>query len=146
MKPFTDGEFIKKCLLAVAEEVKNPEDFNKITLSRRTVTRRVEILSRDICDTLKNKSKQFEYFSLGFDETNDITDTAQLVIFIRGVDKDMNITEEFLDLMSLHGRATGEKIKEAVLTCIRNHDLDISKLISIATDGAPAMVGKILVL
>jgi hypothetical protein len=35
-------------------------------------------------------------FSLVLDENTDLTDTAQLLIFIRRIDTDFNITEELI--------------------------------------------------
>ena len=46
--------------------------FEKVSLSRRTVTRRVELIGEDIV----------KLFSLVLDESNDIKDTAQLLIFM----------------------------------------------------------------
>ena len=45
-KPFTDGEFVKKCLNVVVEEVclEKKDVFNAVSLSASTVTRRVEPL------------------------------------------------------------------------------------------------------
>ena len=55
-------------------------------------------------------STKFEYFSLALDESNDITSTAQLLIFIRGIDKQFCVTEELAALKSLHGSTKGEEI------------------------------------
>ena len=43
-KPFTDGELIKSCLIVAAEEMcpENVDLFKSISLSARTVARRVE--------------------------------------------------------------------------------------------------------
>ena len=41
------------------------------------------------------------------DESTDKQDTAQLLIFIRGIDKDFSITEELLGLESMKGTTTG---------------------------------------
>ncbi|KAK9528433.1 hypothetical protein VZT92_012621 [Zoarces viviparus] len=43
-KPFTDGEFVKKCMNAVAEEVcpEKEDVFNAVSLSASTITRRIE--------------------------------------------------------------------------------------------------------
>ncbi len=36
---------------------------------------------------LKEISTKFDYFSLAFDESSDLTGNAQLLIFIRGIEK-----------------------------------------------------------
>ena len=52
----------------------------------------------DIADNmeqqLKDKVKDFTYFSLALDESSDARDTAQLLIFLRGITPDFEITEE----------------------------------------------------
>ena len=47
-----------------------------------------------------------------------------------------------MQLMRLNNTTTGEDILVAVLKCFYCYELDLSKLVSITTDGAPAMVGK----
>ncbi|XP_025407851.1 zinc finger BED domain-containing protein 5-like [Sipha flava] len=47
-------------------------------LSRKTVTRRVESIGQNLVEILKLDIKECVYFSLQFDESTDITDTAQL--------------------------------------------------------------------
>ena len=43
-------------------------------------------------------------FSVASDESTDITDIAQLAIFIRGIDASLTVTEEFVRALSV---ATG---------------------------------------
>ncbi|GFY68823.1 general transcription factor II-I repeat domain-containing protein 2 [Trichonephila inaurata madagascariensis] len=148
MKPFTDGNCIKDCLIAVVEEI-CPEKldlFTQISLSRQTVERKTENISREICASLNTITTSFVYFSLALDKTSGINDTAQLAIFIRGVDSQMNITEELLELVSLKGTTTGRDIKDAVINCTQSRQIDLKNLVGIATDGAPSIVGKMLVL
>ncbi|XP_064079452.1 general transcription factor II-I repeat domain-containing protein 2A-like [Macrobrachium nipponense] len=64
--------------------------FENISLNRMTVQRRIVDLSGDIVDQLKEKSKQFVYFSLATDESTDVTSTAQLLVFVRGVTEDFS--------------------------------------------------------
>ena len=47
------------------------------------------------------QGKSFLAFSVAIDESTDITDIAQLAIFIRGVDETLAITEEFLELVPI---------------------------------------------
>ena len=49
------------------------------------------------------------------DESTDQKDTAQLAIFVKGVDKELNETEELLSLQSMNGRTTGADILTEVL-------------------------------
>jgi hypothetical protein len=41
-------------------------------------------------------------------ENTDIKDTAKLLIFIRGVDKNFEITEELAGMLFMIGRTTGK--------------------------------------
>ncbi len=68
-------------------------------------------------------------------------DTAQLAIFVRGVTKDLEVMEEFFSLIPMKGMTTGQDVLNAVLPALSGFDL--TKLVSVTTDGAPAMVGSI---
>ncbi|XP_033971718.1 general transcription factor II-I repeat domain-containing protein 2-like [Trematomus bernacchii] len=142
-KPFTDGEFVKKCLNAVAEEVcpEKKDVFNAVSLSASTITRRIEEIGGNVYAQLQQKTKEFDFFSLALDESTDVQDTAQLLIFIRGVSANFEMCEELAALQSLKGTTTGEDIFGKVCQTMEELDLDWSKLASITTDGAPSMVG-----
>ena len=143
-KTYSDGEFIKECLLAVSEIVcpEKKKDFENISLSRRTVTRRIEELGSDIESSLMKLCLKFESFSLAIDESTDVTDIAQLAVFVRGVDSDLNVTEEMLGLESMKGTTTSNDIFHEVKNLMKKFNLSIDKLHSLATDGAPSMVGS----
>ncbi|GFQ97882.1 general transcription factor II-I repeat domain-containing protein 2 [Trichonephila clavata] len=100
-KPFTDGEMIKECIIAVAEEM-YPEKVNllkTVSMSANTVARRVENIAENISSQLFDEN--------GHDESTDVSDTAQVLIYIRGVDKSYEVHEELLDMYSIHGTTTG---------------------------------------
>ena len=90
MKPFTDDEFIKECMIKVAAQLfpDKPDiqrAFKDIPLSARTVARRADMLSSNIKDQLDENIRKSEFVSLALDESTDITGSAQLCIFIRYV-------------------------------------------------------------
>ena len=94
-KCFTEGEFVKKCMLLAVSEL-CPEKlrmFQNISLSRMTVQRRVSDIAANFMNQLKQKVNEFCFYSLAMDDSTDCRDTAQLLIYIRGVDKNFNITE-----------------------------------------------------
>ncbi|KAG7174262.1 General transcription factor II-I repeat domain-containing protein 2A-like 3, partial [Homarus americanus] len=78
------------------------------------------------------------------DESTDICDVAQLSIFIRGIDGHFSVFEELVSLESLHRKTRGSDIFDKVKSCLENLQLDSSKLITVCTDGAPSMIGKVV--
>ena len=144
-KCFTEGEFVKKCMLLAVSEL-CPEKlrmFQNISLSRMTVQRRVSDIAANLMNQLKQKVKEFCFYSLAMDESTDCRDTAQLLIYIRGVDKNFNITEELAGMQSMKGRTTGKDICTELINCVNNKlAYSFTNLVAICTDGAPAMCGK----
>ncbi|KAM3616675.1 uncharacterized protein V6R79_021542 [Siganus canaliculatus] len=110
-----------------------------VSLSRNTVADRVCEMATDLRTQLTERSKDFIAYSLAVDESTDVTDTVQLAIFIRGVDSDLSVTEEILDIKSMHGTTTGKDIFENVCQSVSDMKLPWDKLVGLTTDGAPAM-------
>lgn len=75
-------------------------------------------------------------FSVAIDEGTDITDVAQLAIFIRGVDDTLTVTEEFVELVPMTDTMT------ALVGALDRVRVGWSRAVSLATDGAPSMIGK----
>ena len=71
-----------------------------------------------------------------------MSDTSQLVVFIRGLRNNFEVIEEFLDMASMKSTTTGQNICEEVIKSIKKFGIDSSKLLGIATNGAPSVVGK----
>ncbi|XP_065643653.1 general transcription factor II-I repeat domain-containing protein 2B-like [Hydra vulgaris] len=118
-KLFSDGEIIKESLETVFKNV-CPEILkilDNISLSRQTITQTI-------------------------DESTDISQTAQLAIFIRGVDNDFFVTEELLDIYPMQGRTTGEDIFLAMKKVFKKFNLTYNRLISIMSNGGSSMIGK----
>ncbi|XP_055490979.1 general transcription factor II-I repeat domain-containing protein 2A-like [Leucoraja erinacea] len=142
MKPVTDGDFVKECLMAVVE-ILCPEkkvSFSNVNLSARTVARRIEEMSADVKSCLKDYCRNFQFFSIALDQSTDTKNTAQLAVFVRGVTSDFDTVEEFVQLEHMKGAAIGVDILVALLKCTTDMELDLSKLVCVATDGTPAMV------
>ncbi|OCT78218.1 hypothetical protein XELAEV_18029325mg, partial [Xenopus laevis] len=72
----------------------------------------------------------------------DASDTAQLLIFWRGVDNEINVSEEILDLQSLKAQTRATDLFVSVCSAIDDMKLLWKKVTGIITDGAPAMAGE----
>jgi hypothetical protein len=143
-RSFTQGDFIKKCMLMAVSGL-CPEKrgtFENVSLSH-TTARRLADISANLGDQLKQKASEFRFYSLARDESTDLKDTAQLLIFIRGVDGNTEITEELVGMCSMTGRASGKEISSEVIKCVDDKlGIGFANLVAICTDGAPAMRGK----
>ena len=79
---------------------------------------------------------------MALDESTDVSDTAQVLIYIRGVDKSYEVHEELLDMYSIHGTTTGTDIFKGVEMAINQKNLRWKNLKCITTDGGKIMSGK----
>ena len=97
-KSFAEAIFIKDCM-SDAVSVMCPEVKSKveaISLSRRTIVHGIDAIAVNSQEQLLTASVSFQWFSIALDESTDIQDTAQLLIYLRGIDKNFVITEKLL--------------------------------------------------
>ncbi|CAB1329235.1 unnamed protein product [Coregonus sp. 'balchen'] len=93
-----------------------------------------------IASSLITDLRKTEAFSLAIDSSCDRTDMEQLSVFARFFDG-KTFREELLCLISLPGHTTGEIIFNELTQFFERNGLDVSKIVSVVTDGAPSMVG-----
>ncbi|XP_077093645.1 general transcription factor II-I repeat domain-containing protein 2B-like [Siphateles boraxobius] len=145
-KPFSDGEFVRDCMLKVAD-ILCPEQktkFRDVSLSNETVTRQIEDLANDLKEQLGKRVEGLGKgaFSIALDESTDISDTAQLLIFIRTVTENFDIGEELLSVESMKDTSKGVDICDAVCHSLDAYKVNLASMVGVTTDGAPAMVGS----
>jgi len=149
-KPFSDGEFVKEMFLEISDSLFNDfKNKSEITaaiqdlqLSRNTVMRRIEKMGGNLKEQLQNDINRCSCFSLQCDESTDISDTAQLLVFIRLVFEDFTSKEELLGMISLKERTRGVDIFNGFKSLLNDKKVPLFKLVSITTDGAAAMIGR----
>ncbi|XP_075217880.1 general transcription factor II-I repeat domain-containing protein 2-like [Lycorma delicatula] len=108
---------IKECLESVVE-ILCPDkkmDFSKLILSRQTITSRVDDIEKHVEDNLKSRAFELIFYAQALDEITDMADTAQLAIFIRGVDVNFKKTEELAALCPLKDTTKSRDLLEAVI-------------------------------
>ena len=70
----------------------------RIRLSHQTVAGRVDDLAFNIQNNLCHRLDECEIFSICLNESTDISDTAQLTVYVRGVTKKFIVVEGLLNL------------------------------------------------
>ena len=149
-KPYTDGGMVKEAMTAVANTLfKDHKSKTEIMsaiadvqLGANTVARRVSALSADAVGQLERDMIKCKWFSIQCDESVDAADTAQMAVFVRMVFEDASTREEFLTLLPLKTTTRGVDIYNVVKKYFVENNVPIEKLVSITTDGAPAMTGR----
>lgn len=147
-KPFSDSEIVKKCMLEVVtalfEEKKDVvAAIQSIPLSARSNTRRTEILAADSKNTLLELLQKAPCYAIALDESCDIVDDEQMSIFVRFLDIECQVfREELLTILSLKGNTRGEDLFKVIDEFITKSNISYEKMVSLSTDGAPAMIGK----
>lgn len=150
-KSFQDGEMVKEAFVEAADSLfrdfKNKSEIlssiKALQLSRCTVTRRCEAMAEDLTQQMWKDIRDCECFSVQLDESTDVSDTAQMCIFIRMVFSDITAKEELLTVLPMKKQTRGEDIFQSFKNFIEKTQLPVCKLVSITTDGAPAMVGRV---
>lgn len=143
-KPLSDGETAKRCAILMAKSFGDDnmaKNFESVSLSRRTVTRRIFDIQNHVEGKLKQVLNDCKYFSLALDESTDVTDVSQLLIYTRAIDSSFEVHEELLKLASLHGTTKGVDIFNAVKSAVHEYG-GFDKLSAVVTDGAPSMQGR----
>uniref|UniRef100_A0A3P8U9K1 HAT C-terminal dimerisation domain-containing protein n=1 Tax=Amphiprion percula TaxID=161767 RepID=A0A3P8U9K1_AMPPE len=124
-------------------ECSKDRQISKLQLSDSTLSRHVENILDDLFIKLIDDLKKTQNFNLAIDESTDVSDTVQLMIWARFFNGD-TFMEEMLALLPLTGQTRGEDICLVLTDFFQGpgREIDLGKLVSITTDGAPSMVGK----
>lgn len=114
---------------------------NTVPLSDDTVARRIREMSANVKSTVVECVKSSSYFAIQLDETTDISDVANLLVYIR-YEFASPAQEEFLFCQLLQTRTTAEHILNLLNEFMQENGLDWNKCVGVCTDGARALTGR----
>lgn len=103
--------------------------------------RRVELNDEDIATEFNEKAESFKLYPRALDESNDMKDAAQILIFTRGINDRLEITAEFFNMESLKGKLQGEDLYNQVSAAIRELNY-LGVNVPITKDGSPNITGN----
>jgi hypothetical protein len=113
---------------------------SKISLSNSTVKTRIDEISNDILAQILEKVQKSSYYSIQCDETTDVSQLSQLLVYIRFIGSS-TIEEEMLFCKPLKSTTRAIDIFNTVESFFEKNNLKWNKLVGVCTDGAPSMIG-----
>nr|XP_042717488.1 protein ZBED8-like [Chrysemys picta bellii] len=143
-KPHTIGEEL--ILPAISEVIRTmlhkpaSDITKKISLSNNTVQRRTDEMAQDVEDSLCEYLKTSQ-FSIQLDESTLPGNEALLLAYMRFI-KEEKICQELLFTKNLQTDTNGESIFHSLEEFFKEKEIPLSNILSVATDGAPAMIGR----
>ncbi|XP_069920604.1 general transcription factor II-I repeat domain-containing protein 2B isoform X2 [Oryctolagus cuniculus] len=99
-----------------------------------------EDVAGGLWEKLREKIRASVAYSIAIDEITDINNTPQVALFIRGVDENLEASEELLDTVPVTGSRSAQETFVRVEKSLKKFNIDWSKLVSVASTGTPAMV------
>ena len=124
-----------------SEKEKIIQRIKDLSLSRKTVKDRILKLESNAAKQLTQELSSCKYFSICIDESTDITSAARLAIFSRFCKGD-ETCEEMVALLTLPERTTEAAMCKAAINEFSSRQIEISKVVSVTTDGALSMTGE----
>ena len=97
-------------------------------------------MSDNIKSKVLSKIDSSPVFALQLDESTDISNLSQLLVYVKYV-ADERINEEFLFCQPLETTSKTVDVFQMLIDFFDKTELSWSKLVGVCTDGAPAMIG-----
>ena len=121
---------------------KEAEKKLQLPLSNDTIRYRIDEMSQDILLQIVSDHGALPVkFSIQLDESTDVSNCSQLLVFVRYV-KECAVHEEFLFCERLLETTKAIDVLQLVKAFFTKHGLNLQMCGSICTDGAPAMLGN----
>ena len=144
-KPFTVGEeLVHPEAVKIAEIVfgsAHALEVKKIPLSNDTIARRISEICENQLQQLIDRVKNSPRFAIQLDESTNITNAAQLMVFIRYAHGN-NMLKDMLFCQTLEGQTTGNDIFIKVDAFFKRVGFSWDNCIGVCTDSAAAVTGK----
>lgn len=135
---------VKPCLLKAADIILGTDSRQKLSqipLSDNSVKRRIDDMAEDITNQVVDAIKQSPFFAIQLDESTDIAQCSQLIVYVRYIENE-RMKDELLFSTELVTTTKAVDVMKAMSDFFNKYELSWQKLMGVCTDGAPSMLGS----
>ncbi|XP_072380827.1 zinc finger BED domain-containing protein 5-like [Diabrotica undecimpunctata] len=99
-------------------------------------------MASNVKNKVINHVKSSDFFSIQLDESTDVTNYAQLMVYVRYIHENKTIKEDYLFCEPLLTRTTADEIFNKLDEFFAENGLDWMNCVGFCSDGARAMTGR----
>ncbi|XP_007943873.1 EPM2A-interacting protein 1 [Orycteropus afer afer] len=137
-------DFVHQCIEVMLREVL-PEHvgvLEGIDLSPEITGQRILSIDRNLRSQLFNRARDFKAYSLALDDQAFVAYENYLLVFIRGVDHDLEVQEELLTVINLTQHFSVGALMAAILEALRRAGLSLQRMVGLTTTHTLRMIGE----
>ncbi|CAK6435736.1 unnamed protein product [Pipistrellus nathusii] len=139
-----EGDFVYQCLEVVLNDVL-PDHvgvLGGLDLSPETIRQRVLNMNENLRGQLFNRAKDFRAYSLALDDQAFVAYENYLLVFVRGVDVDLEVQEELLTIINLTNHFSVGALMAAILEALQTAGLSLQRMVGLTTTHTLRMIGE----
>ncbi|XP_068207496.1 protein FAM200C-like [Palaemon carinicauda] len=113
----------------------------QISLSNNTIRSRINDMAESIKNQVVQKVRGSQFFSIQLDESTDVANLSQLLVFVRYT-TEKGIAEELLFCNPLQTTAKSQDVMDLINDFFEDTNITWESLVGVCMDGDPTMLGS----
>ncbi|KAM5280058.1 EPM2A-interacting protein 1 [Ctenodactylus gundi] len=139
-----EGDFVYQCMEVLLKEVL-PDHvgvLEGIDLSPEITRQRILSIDNNLRTQLFNRARNFRAYSLALDDQAFVAYENYLLVFIRGVDSDLEVQEDLLTIINLTHHFSVGALMSAILEALQTAGLSLQRMVGLTTTHTLRMIGE----
>ncbi|XP_054991498.1 EPM2A-interacting protein 1 [Sorex araneus] len=139
-----EGDFVSQCMEVMLRDVlpDHVSVLDTIDFSPEITRQRVLNIDRNLRAQLYQRTKDYKAYSLALDDQAFVAYENYLLVFVRGVDQDLQVQEELLTLVNLTHHFSVGALMAAILEALQTAGLSLQRMVGLSTTHTLRMVGE----
>lgn len=139
-----EGNFVAQCMEVMLRDVlpDHVSVLDSIDFSPEITRERVLTIDKNLRAQLFNRAKDFKAYSLALDDQAFVAYENYLLVFLRGVNEDLEVQEELLTIINLTHHFSVGALMSAILEALQTAGLSLQRMVGLTTTHTLRMIGE----